>query len=59
MHNCTTDMIKDYFKQPSTWFGLLKWVLAGFGVKTGHVDTVGAAVLTVLGTIDVIRNEKR
>lgn len=56
--NCMTDMIKNYFKQPSTWLGLLKWILAAFGVKTGHVDALGAAALTILGTVDVIRNEK-
>lgn len=51
-------MNKEYFKQPSTWLGLLKWILAGFGVKTGHVDAVGAAALTILGTYDIIRKEK-
>ena len=51
-------MNKEYWKQPSTWIGLLKILLAGFGVKTGHVDAVGAAALTILGTVDVIRKEK-
>ncbi len=59
--NCPTPrlIMKEYLKQPSTWLGLLKWVLAGFGVKTGHVDAVGAAALTIIGTYDIIRNEKR
>ena len=51
-------MNKEYWKQPSTWLGLLKWILAAFGVKTGHVDALGAAALTILGTVDIIRNEK-
>jgi len=51
--------MKDYLKQPSTWLGFLKLVLAGFGIKTGHVDTIGAAVLSIVGTYDIIRNEKR
>jgi hypothetical protein len=51
--------MKEYLRQPSTWLGFLKLILAGFGIKTGHVDAVGAAALTILGTIDVIRNENK
>lgn len=50
--------IKARLKQPSTWLGIIKLAAAIFGFQTGHVDTIGAAILSVLGTADVVRDEK-
>jgi hypothetical protein len=50
--------IKARLKQPSTWLGILKIAAAIFGFHTGHVDTIGAAVLSIFGTADVVRDER-
>ena len=51
-------VIVNYLTQVSTWSGLLKLGLAGFGFSAGAGNLAVQAVLAVAGVVDVIRNER-
>lgn len=51
--------LKEYFKQPSTYKGLAVIIsLIGMTVAPGAVETIGAAIIAIIGIHETARNEK-
>lgn len=52
--------IKRYLSQPSTYKGIVLLLsVAGITVAPGAVETIGAAVVAIIGIIEVGRDEHK
>jgi len=54
------DEIKRYLTQPSTYKGIVLLLsVAGITVAPGAVETIGAALVAIIGLIEVARDEHK
>lgn len=54
------EIILKYAKQPSTWRGLtVVFGAVGYAVSPELIDAIGASVMSVIGAIEVYRDEHK